>query len=43
MLSTVSRCISFVETQRAPSHVVVVHDGAEPKFQAHGGRAMKSG
>lgn len=43
MLSTISRCISFVETQRAPSHVVVVIRGAEPEFQAHGGHDVKSG
>lgn len=42
MLSTVSRCISFVAAKRAPS-TVVVDDGAEPEFQAHGGHAMKSG
>ena len=43
MLSTISRRISFVETQRAPSHIVVVHDGAAPQFQANGGHAVKSG
>ncbi len=42
MLSTISRCISFVETKRAPYHVVVDH-GTEPKFLAHGGHHVKSG
>ena len=42
MLSTISRCISFVEAKRAPA-TVVVHDGAEPQFQANGGQAVKSG
>lgn len=42
MLSTISHCISFVETKRASDHVVVDH-GAEHKFLAYSGHHVKSG